>query len=181
MLLRLFIALNFDRAVKARLYHLEELVKSQALQGNFTLPENLHLTLAFLGEVPAGRLGEVRAILKQVPFAPVKLEISGCGAFGSRGCDRSGLKEQLLWVGTPRMPRLEQVHNLLVRSFKLAQLPVDEKPFVSHITLARRCVLPADFSWQEAVKPFLPITATVDHLSLMQSERVRGRLVYREL
>ena len=96
-MLRLFVALNFDWTVKARLYHLEELVKSQALQGNFTLPENLHLTLAFLGEVPAGRLGEVRAILKQVPFAPVKLEISGCGAFGSRGCDRSGLKEQLLW------------------------------------------------------------------------------------
>ena len=50
--MRLFLAVNFDDATKHRIQAVQQRLREVA-QGDFSRPENLHLTLAFLGEVPA--------------------------------------------------------------------------------------------------------------------------------
>ena len=49
--MRLFIAINFSWELKQALNEQIEKLKAIAYRGDFTLPENLHLTLAFLGKV----------------------------------------------------------------------------------------------------------------------------------
>lgn len=49
--MRLFYAINFDDTVKKRLSDIQNALRARAVRGNFTLPDNLHLTLAFIGEV----------------------------------------------------------------------------------------------------------------------------------
>lgn len=48
--MRLFIAINFDKNFKDGLINIREELRNQSVFGNFTLDENLHLTLAFIGE-----------------------------------------------------------------------------------------------------------------------------------
>ena len=62
-----------------------------------------------------------------------------------------------------------------------AGISFDRKRFVSHVTLGRRCLWPRAYAYEERLRPLLPISTTVDHLSLMKSERLSGKLVYTEL
>ena len=48
--MRLFIAINFNDSTLKKLLAVQEELKNKAVKGRFSWPENLHLTLAFLGE-----------------------------------------------------------------------------------------------------------------------------------
>ena len=89
-------------------------------------------------------------------------------SFGAEVIDRPA---ELAQDETKTAPVMLQVLDALEKQ----GLPFDRKPFRAHITLARRVELPAPptFSAQ-------PVSMTVESISLMQSERVRGKLIYRE-
>ena len=54
-MLRLFISVNCDDKVKKQLLSVQDKIKAQSVKGNFSLPENLHLTLVFIGETPINK------------------------------------------------------------------------------------------------------------------------------
>jgi len=91
-------------------------------------PERLHLTLHFLGNVPAARLGEIAAGL-QCSFERFALE------FGHGGVWPNGIAA-LEPTGTP--PQLERLHARLRDAVVALGLAVDARPFRPHITLSRR-------------------------------------------
>ena len=95
---RLFIAINFDPATKEKLLDIQ-LRLSACASGNFTKPENLHLTVAFLGEV-----GEAAAIKRAVSdrfVQPVELEFDRVGTF----------RRDLYWVGVKPGPALDDLYR----------------------------------------------------------------------
>lgn len=66
--MRLFTAITFDTSSKDRLSrHIAALKKSGA-EGNFTRHDNLHLTLAFIGETE--RIAEAKASMPAQPVSP---------------------------------------------------------------------------------------------------------------
>ena len=160
--MRLFIAILFSPEVRHSLLDTVAQLKQQSLSGSFTHPENLHLTLAFIGET--NRLREVQQAMESIDFHPFSLTLSGTGNFGD-----------LWWAGLRRSAELEALVRQLRDALEKQGLPFDRKPFRAHITLARRVELPAApaFSMQ-------PVSMTVESISLMQSERVNGKLIYRE-
>jgi len=64
--MRLFIAQNFTPETKSRLLTLRDDLRAQSTRGNFSLPENLHLTLAFLGECDAQQTAAAKQAMTAV-------------------------------------------------------------------------------------------------------------------
>ncbi|MET7861852.1 RNA 2',3'-cyclic phosphodiesterase [Micromonospora taraxaci] len=101
-------------------------------------PADLHVTLAFLGDVEAARLVEVESALglavesfRDDRNAAPRLGLGGGGRFGQG-------RSTVLWVGL--RGEVEALHALarLIRSrLRHAGLPYDEKPFRPHLTIAR--------------------------------------------
>lgn len=175
--MRLFVAINFDDEVKNRLCQLQEVLRDDGVTGNFSSRDNLHLTMVFIGEVPPDTVSAALAVVRAVSFSPLRLDLSRAGFFA----DRRRPDERLLWVGSRRLPVLEKVHQNLCNGLDGAGISFDRKRFVSHVTLGRRCLWPQAYTYEERLRPWLPIFTTVDHLSLMKSERLPGKLVYTEL
>lgn len=90
-------------------------------------PGRWHITLAFIGDVPdAARAGAAVADMTMNPVGP--LRIQGGGRYGS-----------LLWAGVQGdLAALTRLTRSLKRSLRAQRVPVDEKKFSPHITLARR-------------------------------------------
>ena len=161
--MRLFIALHFSEEVKASLLDAIRQLQEQSSSGNFTRPENLHLTLAFIGE--SERLDDLRQILDRIDSHPFRLELSGSGHFG-----------ELYWAGLQKAPALERLARLLRKDLLEQGFDIDRKPFRPHITLARQLQAP-----QEPQIRLLPANMLADRVSLMCSERINGKLTYTEL
>lgn len=161
--MRLFIAVHFSEEVKASLLDAIRQLQEQSTAGNFTRPENLHLTLAFIGE--SERLADLRQVLNRIDSHPFHLELSGSGNFG-----------ELYWAGLQKAPALDRLARLLRKDLLEQGFDIDQKPFRPHITLARQLKAP-----QEVQIQLLPGSMQVDRVSLMCSERINGRLTYTEL
>ena len=61
--MRLFIAINFDDSFKTGLLNIINTLKRNGIKGNFTLSDNLHLTLVFLGEIEHSSPSKVKATI----------------------------------------------------------------------------------------------------------------------
>lgn len=161
--MRLFIALNFNAEFKAVLNGIIGEVRKTAPSGNFTHPENLHLTLAFIGETD--RLSDVKKAVDTVSASRFSLSLGTGGRFG-----------EIYWVGFRRSAMLESLAEEVRAALEAGRIPFDRKPFKPHITLAREVYLPADF------RPVIPeATTNIEKISVMRSERVGSKLVYTEV
>jgi 2'-5' RNA ligase len=93
-----------------------------------TPSDKLHLTLHFIGQVPAARVAEI-AMALQVPVSPFELRLDL--AEGWRG----GVAVLRPSVPPPRLLRL---HGDLAAALRQLSLPVETRAFRPHVTLARR-------------------------------------------
>lgn len=168
--MRLFISIQMNEEMRRALMQIQRTMQRQGVHGNFTREENLHLTLAFIGEYPDPY--DVKEIIDQIEFDDFAIKLEGLGSFGS-----------LWWAGVSESGKLRALAKQLRRALADAGIPFDRKKFSPHITLVRkpevngiRDMIP------EAVLAELPSAEmTVDHLSLMRSERGRRGMIYTEL
>ena len=79
--MRLFIAIQLNDEMKDALTRLQKQLQRQGVRGNFTRRENLHLTLAFIGEYPDPY--DVKDIMEAIDFEPFDISLDGMGSFGS--------------------------------------------------------------------------------------------------
>ncbi|SHK99073.1 RNA 2',3'-cyclic phosphodiesterase [Desulforamulus aeronauticus] len=85
--MRLFIAINFNTVTRSRLLALRDELCSRSEFGNFSAPENLHLTLAFLGECDAKQTAAAKAAMDTINFEPFPISIECVGRFRRGGGD----------------------------------------------------------------------------------------------
>ena len=162
--MRLFIAIDLSGGMKAALTGLQADLRRQGVGGTYTRPENLHLTLAFLGE--AGDPEPVLDVLRAVPFRPFPLALEGFGRFGS-----------LYWAGTAPSEPLAAYVRRLRRALAEGGIPIDRKRFSPHITLLRRAE-------ERNGPPRLsvpPAGMEVERISLFRSDRGKNGMLYTEL
>lgn len=98
-----------------------------------TRRENWHITVAFLGDVPATRVSVAGAVLREVAAGAVPLDlcVAGGGTFGGR-------RDPILWAGIGgEVDGLRRLARLVQRSLRRARLPVDDRPPRPHLTIAR--------------------------------------------
>ena len=172
--MRIFIAVNFPEDVKDALCGDMAGLRERSVTGNFSLRENLHLTLAFLGEVHPRRVMDIRRVMDSVICPASDAGISGFGSFG-RG------DERLLWRGLRLDPKVRAMRDRLISGLKEAGFTPDDKPFKPHITIARRACYPPEFSEKDFASSLSDIPFRIEAISLMRSERIGGRLTYTEM
>ena len=158
--MRLFVAIELSDEVKDALMECIDNIKVQGGKGNFTRKENLHITLAFLGETE--RLRSAKACLDLVAFPQFDISLGKQGQF-----------RDILWVGVEKSHQLTALAEKMRNYLRSAGFDIDPKPFKAHITVAR------EFSGDESALA-LPATNSmkVKSINLMSSERKNGRLVY---
>lgn len=170
--MRLFIAILLDKAVKDGICSVMEEMRAHSVRGNFTRRENLHLTLAFLGETKARELPALRKVMESAAGGPFTMEFGGIGYFPRR-------EGPLYYLEVRRTPALLSLQSRLRDALSGAGYRTEDKAFRPHLTLGRTVVLERGFS-AGAVSPDLP-GQPVSRFCLMESRREAGRLVYTPL
>jgi len=175
--MRLFVAVNFSDDVKSRIIKIQEELRAQASKGSFSRPENLHLTLAFLGETPKEKLEILFGIMEEIQCGQEHVLSPFDIVFNHSGCFTHSHKE-LWWIGADSdgVPLLKAIHEQLLGRLEAAGFSVDKRPFNAHVTLGREI---------RHTRPIVldcpGITVRVERVSLMKSEHLRGVLTYTEL
>jgi 2'-5' RNA ligase len=134
-LIRSFIAIELPEEARKGLARLRrELERDEHRFVKWVDPQGIHLTLKFLGNIPAKRVTEITEAIKKASqeISPFHLEISGLGTFPS-------LKQaRVFWVGIggelDKLSRLQQNIDSALAALGFAR---EERPFVPHLTLAR--------------------------------------------
>jgi 2'-5' RNA ligase len=170
--MRLFIAINFSEIIKDKLCRIEENLKQNSLQGNFTLRENLHLTLVFIGET--AKAGEVKQAMDAVRENKFALGMSGFGRFRRHRGD-------ICWVAVEKANELTSLYKQLADNLAQAGFKPEGRDYTPHLTLGREVVLKDGFQANEFAKSIPDMSMNVEKISLMKSERVNGKLTYTEI
>jgi 2'-5' RNA ligase len=130
---RCFIAVDIDSPeLKAKLVDLERELEGLGCSLKLVEPENIHVTLRFLGEIPEGLVSDVARALDGLSAKPFKLTLKGLGAFPS------ALKPRVVWVGVSEgAAELAELHSQVESLIRPLGFRPEREPFVSHVTLAR--------------------------------------------
>lgn len=162
--LRLFFALWPDHELQVKL---AAWAKRAAGKGRAMRRENIHLTLAFLGDTDAALLPEIKARAAAVRVDPFRLALDRVGYWKHN---------RILWCGASAdPPALSAVVADLRARLEAAGIRYDPKPFVSHVTLVRNAAgLPEAPAW-------VPLEWDARDFALIGSTRVEGRVTYQVL
>lgn len=125
--MRLFVAIDLPEDQRTRLANL-----ANGLPGaRWVKPENLHLTLRFLGELDGGQAADVDDTLSGLRMPGFDLHLEGVSHFGE------GRKIRQLWVGVEANPALIRLHDKIEQAVIRVGLPPEPRKFKPHVTLAR--------------------------------------------
>jgi RNA 2',3'-cyclic 3'-phosphodiesterase len=137
-------------------------------------PENLHVTLRFIGDVDARTADLVHASLQEVAFEPFELCLRNIGIFGER-------IPRLLYAGVEPGAPLKALYARINAAHARAGLPPPaERRYVPHVTLARLRNSPRDrIGAFMAARNILALPAfQVENFALMSSHRSAGGASY---
>lgn len=171
--MRLFFAIPLDPPTREGLAAAQQRLAPCFQSGNFSRPENLHVTLVFLGEVTPDQYRIAAEVMDHVRERSFDLQFGGLGSFRGAG------RENVYWAGIERVQALSGLQETLSRELKHRGFVLEERPYRPHLTLIRRGVLREDCDRSLLDVP--QIRMPVQKFSLMQSLREDGKLVYREL
>lgn len=134
--MRTFIALELPDEFRGEVAAVSRIL-AQCCQGRFLPYESLHITLAFLGDIDEAESSLAIAALEEAcrGMATVPLEPDGLGKFGRP-------RDATLWLGLRRGPELMGLASDVREQLSARGLAFDDKPFLPHVTLARRVRLP---------------------------------------
>lgn len=152
---RLFFALWPDDATRDRLRHSIRSIARHS--GGQPVPtRNLHVTLAFLGNVPAERFDAVVQAANGARLEPLTLALDRFGYFPA---------PRVLWIGPAETPEsLRGLVRDLWSALARVGLSPDFKPFHAHMTIARKVQTPPELSSPS------PVHWLIEGFALVESE-----------
>jgi 2'-5' RNA ligase len=164
---RLFFALELPGDIQQQIIHWRA-ANFPADAGRPIAADNLHLTLAFLGDLSADKQRALATLAGRIHQPGFTLTLDDAGQW---------LRSQVVWLGTRRPPRgLLQLANMLRAQAARSGCYQSPQPFHPHITLLRSTahavpIPPPGFGWQ----------VSIDSFALYASEYSRGRTRYTQL
>ena len=130
--MRLFVAIEIPGDIRSALAVFVKELRRTAPQAKWVRAENLHVTLKFLGETEAAKLGAIQGALDPIrSVQPVTLELHRLGFFPNER------RPRVFWAGMEASANLKALAEDIDRGMHPLGFPLEERPFTPHLTLAR--------------------------------------------
>lgn len=154
---RVFFALWPDAPTRERLARAAERLRG-ACGGRMPKPENIHLTLAFLGQIPRSRLDPLMATARRVTGRSHGLPMERFGWFR---------RNRVAWAGPLRTPgALLKLVGSLEEALRQDHFPCDVRPYEAHVTLLRKAscrdLPPLEDSFEWPVREFVLVESELN-------------------
>jgi 2'-5' RNA ligase len=133
-LIRCFIAIDIDNPeIVNKIINIQKTLEAGGSKIKHVEPENLHLTLFFLGEQPPKIVEKVQDAMSTVQFKPFVVKLQGLGAFPSQE------RPRVIWISVTRgFEEVQAIYRALRPKLQAIPLQLEsEEEFVPHITIAR--------------------------------------------
>lgn len=179
--MRCFIAIDIDEKTRAAIADLQKQLaaKVDIKKGDvkWVEPDNIHLTLKFLGEIDDAKIPEISGITERVAAAHNKftLDVETVGSFG-------GKSAKVVWVGAGKgADKLLALQKNLDEHLTLAGYPSEEREFSAHLTLCRVRNPKAGIKLADACKAFENYklgSISADALCVYQSQLTPAGPIY---
>lgn len=131
--MRLFVAVNFPEAERARLGSVLEDLAQTRLPIRWVTPDSLHITLKFLGEVADAQVEGIVPALGRVARSVPSFDV----ALGGFGAFPTLQRPRILWLGVQAPDQLRDLQERVEDEFTPLGFPREERPFHAHVTLGR--------------------------------------------
>lgn len=132
--IRAFICIEVPETIKRRIALLQQDLRKSDAQISWVNPSNIHLTLKFLGDVPASRVEAIQLAARLTASSMQKFEIE----VGSAGCFPTPRNPRVLWIGLTSLPEsLKQLHASIEAELAREGFPREPKRFSPHLTIGR--------------------------------------------
>lgn len=174
--MRAFIAIDMPDDAQVAL----EVLQADLPAGTPAPPENLHLTLAFLGEQPLSVLETAHGALLDICARPFDLQLMGVDSFG-------GNDPKVVFAAVKTEPALDQLHRKIRSKLHGCGIMLERKRFRPHITLARFRRRPGAVEmdrlrdWLLRHSDFQISKVPVTHFTFYQSTLARTGAIHEEL
>ena len=172
-MMRLFAGLALPETLRSQL----SFMASGVPEARWVAPENLHLTLRFVGEVDEPVAEDIDLILSSLSFEPFPLSLAGMDCFHSRN------KVRAVWAGVAPNVSLTALQDKVEGLMTRAGLPPEGRKFTPHVTLARlkQAPLASVVPYLESHAGFRTLPFEVSQVTLFRSHLGHGGASYEAL
>jgi 2'-5' RNA ligase len=121
-----------DQTIIRRLTEVQGMLANTGADLKLVKPQNIHLTVRFLGDISPAMVDAIYEEMKQISFAPFEVELRGLGAFPKLSYPR------VVWAGIKKgANELTNVFEQLEPRLRGLGFKPDNKGFSPHLTIAR--------------------------------------------
>ena len=179
--MRTFIGIELPEKIIYTIRKVQEEIKSYGLKIRWVRPENIHLTLKFLGDIKEADTKNVsRAISESVTgYAPISLMVKGIGVFPGI------IRPRVIWLGVAnQIDVLTTFQKTLDEKLKAIGFPREKRPFKGHLTLGRIKSKIDPKTLHDVLKKFTQFESDhffADRIILYKSDLKPGGAVYTKL
>ena len=145
--MRVFIGIDLDPAVRARIERFIEGVQGFAPEARWVHPDSLHITLKFIGEQAAERVEIIGARLRRIESSAFEIRVGAYGFFPTVRAPR------VFWIGIQAGPRLAELAETIDRATMELGIPREQWPYSPHLTLARAGGRSGSPKWRPGDEP----------------------------
>lgn len=179
-MVRAFLSIEISEAVRLELSLVRNKLKK--IKGiRWVAPDNIHLTLKFLGDIEQNQVDDIKRIISSVCLnvRPMTLEIGRLGAFPDMD------RPRIVWAGVGgEIKRLLNLQNTIDKTLQEVNFPMDKKNFFPHLTIGRikkpeKCdILKKEITGINLLKT---VKWRVDNIVLFKSQLMPEGAVYTHL
>ncbi len=178
--MRTFIALELSKEIKEELSRLQDELKKADADVKWVKPDNIHLTLKFLGNVEDTKIEQIRNILKEISSKHMAFEISlfKIGAFPHLNYPR------VIWVNIDKgCGETEEIAKEIENNLEKEGFARESRPFSAHLTLGRVKSGKNKLKLKQKCVSIdiRPISCVINHITFFQSTLTPRGPVYTPL
>jgi 2'-5' RNA ligase len=159
--MRIFIGIDLDPEVRARIERFLEGVEGFAPDARWVRPESLHITLKFIGEQPPERVEAIAERSRRVESSAFEIRAGGYGFFPSAKAPR------VFWIGIDAGPQLAELAESIDIATAELGIPREDRPFSPHLTLARGRGRSGSPKWRKGDSPNATFAVLAKRLAAM--------------